>query len=304
MKKLALWTAIALSLTVLLAGCGKKEEAVTPAPAPDRQVEQRQEKPDEIMPETSEIQEKPEKPEESTQPVEPEPVELPREPSLEERTRAVYSRVLTGLLDRSDFSDSGEYGFLPEEQAMEENKFLICDVDRDGREELILRFLAGEVEHHRGLVLAYDEEKDDVRIQLDEYPAMAFFENGSVLVHWAQNQEKCGAFWPYSIYVYRPEQDTYSYVGSVTAWDQTAQPEDYPSQVDVSRTGFVYYISGDGVLDEEKPLDALEYQAWLEPYIGSANQLDLHYFNLTEEAIGQLKTDHPGEQQAEKAPAP
>ena len=174
---------------------------------------------------------------------------------------------------------------------MSDNKFAVLDVDGDGREELVLEYMSTIVAAHRGMVMDYDPEEDQIRIQLDEYPAPAFFDNGAILVHWSHNQGKGGAFWPYSLYVYRPEQDSYSFVGSVDAWDRNIDTENYPDDVDTSKSGFVYYISSGAHSGEADPVDSTVYQAWLDPYIGQADIMPVEFLNLTEENIRHITDD-------------
>ena len=79
--------------------------------------------------------------------------------------------------------------------------------------------------------------------------------------------------------------------GAVDAWDADLPVPDYPVDIDVSGTGFVYYLYQDmasewGKLD---PVDEADYLAWLESYVGDATSLEIAYLPLTEETILQMQ---------------
>ena len=80
--------------------------------------------------------------------------------------------------------------------------------------------------------------------------------------------------------------------GAVDAWDRALGIEGYPDQVDRSGTGFVYYIYGDlaAEWDKVEPVDAAEYHAWLDPYLGEGEELALPYCPLTAENIRMIQT--------------
>ena len=127
---------------------------------------------------------------------------------------------------------------------------------------------------------------------MEEFPLLTFYENGAVMAGWSHNQGKGGDFWPYFLYQYLPETDGYQQVGAVDAWDRALGIEGYPDQVDRSGTGFVYYIYGDlaAEWDKVEPVDAAEYHAWLDPYLGEGEELALPYCPLTAENIRMIQT--------------
>lgn len=218
---------------------------------------------------------------------EPAPKPAPKPAREDAGAREAYAQALTTLLHEGRFPDGQLAEFDSQLHTMEENKFAICDVDGDGREELILKYNAADMAAQRGLILDYDQSTGTLRTQLDEFPAMTFFQNGAVSAQWSHNQGKGGVFWPYSIYEYRPESDSYSFVGSVEAWDANVDPEHYPRQIDVSNTGFVYYLTSGGGQPSE-PVDDVQYRAWLDPIVGSGAQQEISFYPLTEDNIQRI----------------
>lgn len=208
---------------------------------------------------------------------------------------ALYAQILKTLLDENrlpdDLNDPGDYiGTVAERETMAENQFAVCDVDGDGREELVIQYLtANMVAGMRALI--YDtDENGGLRLQFSEFPNLTFYDNGAIQAGWSHNQGLAGDFWPYTLYVYNPESDLYRDVGSVDAWSRDFQPQNYPADTDTSNSGFVYYVYRDmgteyGVIP---PVDESEYLQWREEYLAGAAELELPWQSLTAEHIQTL----------------
>ena len=224
-------------------------------------------------------------------------VSLPALPVTEENrdTRTLYAQVLTTLLDENllpgEINDPGGYiGTVAEREAMAENRFAVCDVDGDGREELAIQYLTANMVAGMQALLYDTDENGGLRLQFSEFPNLTFYDNGAIQAGWSHNQGLAGDFWPYTLYVYDPESDLYRDVGSVDAWSRDYQPQNYPADTDTSGTGFVYYVYRDmgteyGLLS---PVDEGEYLQWREEYLAGAAELALPWQTLTAEHIQAL----------------
>lgn len=223
-------------------------------------------------------------------------VSLPALPVTEENrdARTLYAQVLTTLLDENllpgGLNDpEGYIGTAAEREAMAANQFAVCDVDGDGREELVLLYTTSYMAGQLGLI--YDtDETGGLRLQFSEFPLLTFYDNGTVQAGWSHNQGLAGDFWPYTLYVYDPETDGYTDVGSVDAWSRDLQPEGYPADTDASGTGFVYYLYQDLGAEYGKisPVDEDKYLSWREEYLSGAAELELPWQSLTAEHIQTL----------------
>ncbi|SFP76884.1 hypothetical protein SAMN05216343_11423 [Oscillibacter sp. PC13] len=211
--------------------------------------------------------------------------------------RAVYTDALKKLLDTNVLPDgtsdsSGYIGSVEDRKRMAENQFAVCDVDKDGREELVLLYTTASMAGMAGFVYDCDTETGTLRNQLTEFPALTFYENGAVKADWSHNQGKAGDFWPYNLYTYDADTDSYQQVGSVDAWDKALVPEDYPSWIDISGSGFVYYLYQDlaSQWDTLDPVDEADYLAWLDTYLQDAAEMALPWEDLTAEHIHAMQT--------------
>ncbi len=128
------------------------------------------------------------------------------------KTREAYAEILRNLLVNGSLPDGGE-AELP---ITEYTQFAISDVDGDGKEELVLLYDPGVVAGEVGYIIGYDK---DTYIQLEEFPAFVFLENGNIRALCSHNQSY-GEMWPYSLYQYLPEKDSYEKAGFVSAEDK------------------------------------------------------------------------------------
>ena len=71
---------------------------------------------------------------------------------------------------------------------------------------------------------------------------------GAVTAGSSHNQGLGGRFWPYTLYTYDAQTDTYRTEGRVDAWDWQIWENNpdfapFPDELDTSGTGFLYFIT-------------------------------------------------------------
>ena len=80
--------------------------------------------------------------------------------------RQTYAAVLERLLQERILPTGEDVSLASDRYDMEEDQFAVCDVDGDGREELILRCTAIMTAGARGYVFAWNWETGGVDLQL------------------------------------------------------------------------------------------------------------------------------------------
>lgn len=200
-------------------------------------------------------------------------------------SREAFAAALERLLQEHILPDGTDAGLL-EGYDMADNRFAVCDVDGDGERELILIYESTIVAGIRTFVYSWDGATGEVGVQLEAHTSNpVFYESGAVQSPALHNQQLISRdFWPYDLYRYDGNLDTYVDVGSVHAWGKEALPNGYPEEADKSGTGFVYYIAANGG-DGDEPLDASVYEAWRYVYVRDSQEIQLEYLDLTEENI-------------------
>lgn len=194
-------------------------------------------------------------------------------------------------------------GFIDECRAegMEDlstERFAICDVNGDGKDELITQrnntYVAGQVER------VYDADGNEL---LAEYPMPTYYDNGYVTAGWSHNQGVSGdKLWPYTLYRYDVSAGKYVPEAAVDGWDKSIRDTylsydettiPFPDDVDKDGDGFVYYIiteEGGYAPVYGEPMDYADYALWAARYLG-ANRWDVTYYPLTEKNIALIEQD-------------
>ena len=203
---------------------------------------------------------------------------------LDTDTRKAYAVTLRNLLYSGILPDGSQTKDL---RGGAYSQFAVGDVDGDGKEELVLLYDSGVMASSVGYIIGHDAETGNIYIQLEEFPFFAFLENGNLKALSSHNQTY-GEMWPYKLYQYLPESDSYKLAGYAHAEDKATfeangVPERYPAKVDISNAGTVYYVGTDtwGTV----PIDEADYLEWLKANHGDATELEIEYLPLTEESI-------------------
>ena len=177
------------------------------------------------------------------------------------------------------------------ENLLTEN-FAICDVNGDGKNELITQrnniYMAGQAER------VYDADGNEL---LWDFTRNAYYDNGYVTAGWSHNQGVSGdRLWPYTLYRYDSSAGKYVLEASVDGWDKSIRDTylsydetiiPFPEDVDKDGDGFIYYIiteDGGYAPVYGEPMDYADYALWVARYQG-ANRVDVTYYPLTEKNI-------------------
>ena len=207
--------------------------------------------------------------------------------------RSRYASLLEDLIMGRPLPDGLNFSFedRPNSPAgYAGNQFAVYDVDGDDREELLLSYSTTMVANQGTYVLDYRADADTLLLQSSDRLGLEpiFYENGTALSPWSHNQGFGGRFWPYDVYHYDAQTDSYTFGGSADAWDreisdQNADFPAFPEELDVSGSGFLYYLDGD-----ETPVDEAVYLQWLEGHTEGSEPLPVQWFALTEQNIARL----------------
>lgn len=171
-----------------------------------------------------------------------------------------------------------------------EYRYTITDIDGDGFEELLMQG-TGVMASMDYLVL--DGQGGQLRAELEAFPSLTFYENGYVRADASHNQGLAGDFWPYALYRYDAESDSYQQVAVADAWDGSIHPQDYagnpfPKDADVSGAGIVYYVAengesyGESGTPDVAPMDQADFQKWEASWQGSGAVVE---FSLENEIV-------------------
>lgn len=215
---------------------------------------------------------------------------------LESARLQKYREVLSDILQKQIFPDGTECaydGFYP----LSDNEFAIADVDKNGKEELILCFTTSYMACMTEKLYDYDENTDSVVEEYSGFPGAEFYENGLITEGLSHNQgmASMGDFWPYIVYRYQPETDKYQRIFMVDAWEKECREKDYdgnpyPEDIDQEKSGIVYFVTEGEDYDSSKTktISKSEYKKWREELGLESAKIEILYQALTEENIEKI----------------
>lgn len=212
--------------------------------------------------------------------------------SMETERIQAYRAVLKDVYDSQTFPGGREMGY--DGYPVSDNKFALGDIDGDGNVELILLYITTSMAGQAEIIYDYDADTGSVREQFIEFPSVTHFDNGILKADWSHNQGLGGRVWPYTLYQYDADKDSYEAIAMVDAWDKSFADKDYegnafPDGVDKDGDLLVYYIMDPGRYELKAPVDFDEYEKWYDSYTRDAGTVTILYMELTEENISKLK---------------
>ena len=206
---------------------------------------------------------------------------------------AAFSDALENLIQNRVLPDGTP---SDEQDSTTPSRFAVYDVDGDGQDELILLNNTMSMAGTSGYVFDFEEGSEGLQTELLEYVDLTFYDNGLVKAGWSHNQGLAGDhFWPYNLLQYDASIDCYRPYYIVDAWDKAygeanEQGKPFPTEIDKSNAGIVYFIMPGMEYDHSNPVDQSEYTAWLNQQIGDAKELQLSYLDLTVENVALLRS--------------
>ena len=207
----------------------------------------------------------------------------------ENAEKNAYMNALRRLYTNHVLPDGSDCGY-DEYNDITINEFAVYDIDGDGRDELIIQYVSTYMAGMAAGIYGYDETTNTLREELLEFPALTFYNNGTIEAAWSHNQGLAGDFWPYTLYRYDQSTDTYVTVGMADAWDRSYWETDFdgnqfPTAIDKDGDGIVYYVISGEEYEQVAPVDFAEYNQWRNSYVGGAEAIYVPFVSLTQTNI-------------------
>lgn len=242
-----------------------------------------------------------------------------KEPSLQEaQIRHYYSGILSQIIAAWQFPDGemdtsaldGGYG------EMCDNHFAVTDIDGDGREELIVSYSNASMAGMMEIIYDYNPVLGELKRELTVFPALTYYDNGIIKAEHSHNQGP-GEFWPFTLYRYEPESDSYVEAGSVDTWDREYREEWYegqpfPDELDTDHDGTMYHICKEGEERsyeyEDYKYNEADFEEWFGTLTEGAKELSVDYRPMEYESFAdftpaylKLLAEHAGKERTDTA---
>lgn len=200
-----------------------------------------------------------------------------------EARREVFLQVLRDMIENQVWPDGSEVYF---DTDMTENRFALFDLDGDEKEELLITYTTTSMAGMREIVYDYDLETQELREQFVGFPYVIYYANGVIYQPHSHNHTDSVNFWPCTLYLYDPVEDSYWTLGTAIAWDKEVRPEGFPDEVDEDGDGMVFALSYDEDYPELFVSDNVAFEAWYSMWISEdAYEYDIPWHPLEEASL-------------------
>lgn len=208
---------------------------------------------------------------------------VPRFSEDDKINEAYYNAIKT--LDTTGFLPDGRYCFWyydePENYLETKEKLggfgiAVCDVDVDGKKEMLIGLRKELSEPYGVLIYRYNEEQRKFEVENGFSSIINFYNNGYVEEYWTMPNYDQPAF---TIYQYNPALDTFEKMFWINGIEDVGIDDYFPTEQDLDGNGKGYIMSVDG---KETYVDDAAYQKMMEQYIDLNKRIDVEWVDFFE----------------------
>lgn len=208
---------------------------------------------------------------------------VPRFSEDDKINETYYNAIKT--LDTTGFLPDGRYCFWyydePENYLETKEKLggfgiAVCDVDVDGKKEMLIGLRKELSEPYGVLIYRYNEEQRKFEVENGFSSRINFYNNGCVEEYWTMPNYDQPAF---TIYQYNPALDTFEKMFWINGIEDVGIDDYFPTEQDLDGNGKGYIMSVDG---KETYVDDAAYQKMMEQYIDLDKRIDVEWVDFFE----------------------
>lgn len=173
----------------------------------------------------------------------------------------------------------------PEGGSFSNTDYAVFDVDCDGTDELVLRYMDGGKDSFCA-IYEYDVITTGFRCEFIEVMSLkpVFYDNATIKAVWQEDTGLNKEIPSFNIYTYDAAEDVYAYRGYVESWDLSAAADDtegnaFPVKYDLDENGIVFSIQFDQDYEYSFIYDDADYRA-LSKSLYDAKQLHATWLSL------------------------
>ena len=216
------------------------------------------------------------------------------------RVRHYYGGILSQITAAWQLPDgeldtsSLENGF----GQMSDNRFAVADIDGDGREELIVCYDNASTAGMMEIIYDYDPVLGELKREFTEWPRLTYYDNGVIKAEASHNHTH-GEFWPFALYQYETESDSYKQIAYVHTWDKEIsdkyEGQPFPEELDVDGDGTLFSISEGAEPSyeyESYKYNQADYEKWYNEIMDGAQEIMIPYQPLEYESYADFAPDY------------
>lgn len=174
---------------------------------------------------------------------------------------------------------------------MRDNHFAVTDIDGDGREELIVSYVNATMAGMEEIIYDYDPALGKLKRELTQWPALTYYDNGIIKAEASHNHTH-GEFWPFALYQYEAESDSYQQIAYVHTWDKEIsdvyEDQPFPDELDTDGDGTLFNISEGAEATyeyEDYKYNQADFEEWYNGMMEGAKEISIEYRPLEYESF-------------------
>lgn len=174
---------------------------------------------------------------------------------------------------------------------MRDNHFAVTDIDGDGREELIVSYVNATMAGMEEIIYDYDPVLGKLKRELTQWPALTYYDNGIIKAEASHNHTH-GEFWPFALYQYEAESDSYQQIAYVHTWDKEIsdvyEDQPFPDELDTDGDGTLFNISEGAEATyeyEDYKYNQADFEEWYNGMMKGAKEISIEYQPLEYESF-------------------
>ncbi len=197
---------------------------------------------------------------------------------------------------------------------MSDNRFAVADIDGDGREELIVCYANASMAGMMEIIYDYDPVVGELKRELTEWPMLTYYDNGLIKAEASHNHTH-GEFWPFALYQYETESDSYKQIAYVHTWDKGIsdiyEDQPFPEELDTDEDGTLFNISEGAEPSyeyENYKYNQADFEKWYDGMMDGAQEISVPYQSLEYESYAdfvpaylRLKAEEAGRERTDTA---
>ena len=208
---------------------------------------------------------------------------VPRFSENDKINEVYYNAIKT--LDTTGFLPYGRYccwyydepeNYLETKEKLGGFGIAVCDVDVDGKKEMLIGLRKELSEPYGVLIYRYNEEQRKFEVENGFSSRINFYNNGYVEEYWTMPNYDQPAF---TMYQYNPALDTFEKMFWINGIEDVGIDDYFPTEQDLDGNGKGYIMSVDG---KETYVDDAAYQKMMEQYIDLNKRIDVEWVDFFE----------------------
>ena len=174
---------------------------------------------------------------------------------------------------------------------MRDNHFAVTDIDGDGREGLIVSYVNATMAGMEEIIYDYDPVPGELKREFTQWPALTYYDNGIIKAEASHNHTH-GEFWPFALYQYETESDSYQQIAYVHTWDKEIsdvyEDQPFPDELDTDGDGTLFNISEGAEATyeyEDYKYNQADFEEWYNGMMEGAKEISIEYRPLEYESF-------------------